>query len=184
MRHQAYGLLADPATGLNPEFVQQCRDRNISVPSPGMGGTTTEPFNFGRNSGNVFQARLGLSYLEEETEIQYPCFLLYGLSTTQIMDGSRVLGMIGSVMASIEIQAFLGWSPESKPANNDFESPIDALEESFVRVLNRDSSLWHSPVLYRNDLNVRERFPVTKAHNGEILRTGLRLNLSARYEMG
>lgn len=186
MRKQAYALLADSATGLNPEFVRQCHDRSIPVPVPAQGGTTTAPFNFGRNSSNVFQAKTTISFLENEVEpeLQYPFLMLYGMSVTQIMDTSRVMGMIGSVTVALEIQSFLGWAPEGKPPNNDFESALDALEESFFNVLNRDAYLWHSPVLYRNDLNVRERFPVAWANENQILRTGLRLNLSARYEMG
>jgi hypothetical protein len=179
-------ILADPIEGLNPEFVQQCTARNIPVPVASTGSTDREPFNFGTNSLNVWQLRGTPDFVAEGTgqATRYPCLFLYGVNALQNSGNSdRFLTNKFTGIVNLEILSYLAWPLDEPPDNNDFETPLDALEESFLAVTNRDTDLFQSPILYRGELTIQERIPVSILHEPDLFRCGLRLSFRALYLM-
>ena len=86
--------------------------------------------------------------------------------------GSKFFGPV-----TVRLIAYLAWYVEQVPENNNFEVYLDALEESFIVVLNADSSVW-VPVLYANLLN-NTRIPLVMTNNEQLIRGGLNFQVQA-----
>lgn len=176
VREKALSLLADPNNGLNPAFVAGCKRRKLEVPFP-AGGSQAAPFTFGPNSPTVFRMRADINWLERESAQQYPCIIAYGKSAVQRRTG-RPMGSIFFGDVSIEMLFYLAWDVNATPPDDNFESTLDALEEAVLAVLNANPSSWY-PVVYSNLCDIAERLPLTVANDSQLVRRGLRVEISA-----
>jgi hypothetical protein len=178
-------LLADPLTGLNAEFVQQCANRNIPTPVAADGSTASEPFDFSGTSSNVwmFQGTPEFAREGKGEPARYPCLFLYGINAIQNTGNSdRFPGFRFNGYVNLNLDVYLAWFLDDGPANNDFETPLDALEESLLSVTNRDP-LAFLPILYTGVLSTQQRFPITIQREPDVFRVGLRMALNAYYPM-
>lgn len=185
VRRRWYEILADPLTGLNQEFVQQCTERGMPIPVGARDSSDAEPFDFGPNSNNVWQYKGTPELIEDFTgeAPDYPCLFLYGVNALQDTDNRILTGVIYDGSITLEMLAFLAWPFNEPPANNDFERPLDMFEESVLRVTNRTPDLF-DPILYKGKLSVVERLPLRRVDFEEfsLSRVGIRFSLRAdRY---
>jgi hypothetical protein len=176
-REKTIELLSDPAKGLNPAFVENCRRRGIDVPIVGSGGDPAAPFAFTPNSNNVFRMREDIEWLSRNSNQQYPCLLIYSGPSTQSrakrIKGSRFHGVV-----NLDVIAYVAWYESGEPEDSNYEALLDALEESFLFVLNSNCDAWQ-PVLYENLLDVRDRSPLELTNSDTLLRRSVRFALQA-----
>lgn len=178
LREKVISILAHPTLGINPTFVAECQARKVLVPLPSNATDQTAPFNFTGNSATFFRMKEDIGWLEQNSEQQYPCLVVSALSATQDnvkrIDGVKFWGMV-----TTEIRAYLAWSIQQPPPNNNFEVHLDALEQAFMTTLNRDFAAY-APALYRNMLSFPQRLPIVSANNNMLVRRGLVAQITAR----
>lgn len=184
VREKVLSLLADPTNGINPAFVALCQKRNIPVPFAGEAGDPGTPFDFSPNSVNVFRMREDIDWLSRNSGQQYPCLVIYAKSAKQDASPNRIKGIVFQGTVIVDVVVYLAWYTNDAPADNDFERPLDALEEALISVLNHHASGW-LPVLYENRLDIEDRFPLQDAGEN-VIRRGLRASITAQvvYGMG
>jgi hypothetical protein len=183
VRETVIALLSDPVNGLNPAFVALCQSRSIPVPIAGDAAHPDAPFDFGPNSNNVFRMREDIDWLGRNSNQQYPCLVIYGKSAKQERGPARIKGIVFQGVVVVEIVAYLAWYTTEAPSDNDFERPLDALEEAIISVLNARTANW-IPVLYENLVDTEERFPLTDTSVEEVVRRGIRMSVTANVVYG
>lgn len=178
VRETAIKIAADPTLGLNPAFVSECTKRKLTVPVAANSLGLNSPFDFGPNSATVFRSREDIDWLEQNSQQQYPCLLFAAGASVQATGGNRVKGIKFQGTVTVEIRAYIAWYIEQPPPGNNFEAHLDAIEQAFITVFNRDVNAW-LPSLYSNMLNFPQRLPLMTCNNGRLLRRGIVAHLQA-----
>lgn len=177
VREKFLTLLADPEVGLNPAFLTQCQLRGIDPPMPGAAGQPGQIFDFRPNSAQVFRMMEDMDWLDRNTEAQYPAMIAYVHSVNQFGE-YRIFGSLFHGEVVLEANVFIAWPTIQGPAGNNFETHLDALELSFLTVLNNPDADW-LPAVFSNVLDFPKRFPLTLCNQDQLLRRGLQVRLAA-----
>ena len=119
-------------------------------------GITPFSINFGAGSFNFFQGQVDPRQLEATSVIKYPLICLFSQS---IEDDNEQKFQLFSGKVNMILDVHMNFQPAK--ALLDFESMDDAIEDTIVQIMNRQSNqTWDMETVYNGNVSLA-RFPVS-----------------------